>query len=133
MIDEAIRLTTARGEWVGAVPEVSAVGESQSNGREERAVQRLEDHVRTILGELEGRLNQQLKPSHPVLSWLVEYAAVLLNKYHVHESIGVTSYQYLHGGQANSERFAFSVCECSFSRQCGDARTWIYDGQQVCT
>ena len=50
MVDSAIALTQGRGEWVGAVPENSAVGESQSNGRAERAVQRLEDLVRTFPG-----------------------------------------------------------------------------------
>ena len=58
MVDEAVRLTQGRGEWVGAVPENSAVGESQSNGRAERAVQDVEDHIRTLLGELENRIGQ---------------------------------------------------------------------------
>ena len=80
MVDAAVTLTQGTGERVGAVPENSAVGESQSNGRAERAVQRLEDHVRTFLGELEERLGVQLKPNSPVLSWLVEYAAALPNR-----------------------------------------------------
>ena len=61
MIDAAVALTQGRGEWVGAVPEASAVGESQSNGRAERSVQRREDHVRPFLGELEENLGCQLK------------------------------------------------------------------------
>ena len=85
MIEEAIQQTKGRGEWVGAVPEASAVGESQSNGRAERSVQRLEDHVRTLLAELEDRLDHQLRPDSHVVSWLAEYASVLLNKCHVNE------------------------------------------------
>ena len=106
MVESAVQLTKSRGEWVGAVPEASAVGESQSNGRAERAVQRVEDLVRTFLGELEDRLGCQLKSNAPVLSWLVEYVAVVLNKYHLNDSTGMTAYKALHGADA-SERLAF--------------------------
>ena len=106
MLLEAIQVTKGRGEWVGAVPENSPVGESQSNGRAERSVQQLEDQVRTLLGELEDRIKQQLKPDAPVVSWLVEYAAVLLNKYHVHEDTGQTAYENLHG-HPSEERLAY--------------------------
>ena len=71
-MDEDVQLTKGRGEWVSATPEHPAVGESASNGMAERSVQRLEDHMRTLLGELESRLDTQLTPDHPVLSWLVE-------------------------------------------------------------
>ena len=79
MMAEAVQITKGRGEWVGAVPEHSAVGQSASNSRAERSVQRVEDHIRTLLGELESRLDHQFTAEHPVVSWLVEYAAVLLN------------------------------------------------------
>ena len=51
MMNEAVNLTKGRGEWVGAVPEHSAVGQSASNSRAERSVQRVEDHIRTLLGQ----------------------------------------------------------------------------------
>ena len=105
MVEEAIQLSKGRGEWLGALPQNSAVGESQSNGRAERAVQRVEDHIRTLLGELESRLGQQPQPDQPALSWLVEYSAVLLNKYHVNDSTGRTAFESLHGSSA-SERLA---------------------------
>ena len=104
MVDEAIHLTQGRGEWVGAVPENSAVGESQTNGRAERAVQRVEDQLRTFLGELESRLGYQLKSNAPILSWLVEYVAVVLNKYHINDSTGLTAYKDLHGADASERR-----------------------------
>ena len=106
MVDEAINVTKTRGEWVGAVPVNSAVGEPQSNGRAERAVQAIEDQVRTLLGELEERIGMQLKPDAPVLSWLIEYAAVLINKYRPQAVTGKTAYEFLHGAQA-SERLAY--------------------------
>ena len=39
---------------LGAVPEYSAVGESASNGKAERAVQMVEDQVRTLKSALEA-------------------------------------------------------------------------------
>ena len=93
MIDEAIQVTKGRGEWVGAIPEASPVGESQRNGRAERSVQEVEDQVRTLLGELEDRISYQLQPTAPVLSWLVEYACVILNKYKVQDETGLTAYE----------------------------------------
>ena len=106
MLDQAVQISKGRGEWVGPVPESSPVGESQSNGRAERAVQQLEDQVRTLLGELEDRIQQSLKPQSPILAWLVEYCAVLLNKYHLHEDLGMTSYEHLHG-HAAEEKLAY--------------------------
>ena len=106
MMEHAIEVTKARGEWLGAIPENSPVGESRSNGRAERAVQQVEDHVRTHLGELEERIGQPLKPDNPILSWLVEYVAVLLNKYHPQEGTSETAYQAMHGKEAE-ERLAY--------------------------
>ena len=106
MMTEAIEVTKARGEWVGAIPENSPVREPRSNGRAERAVQQVEDHLRTHLAELEERLGQPLKSDNPILAWLVEYIAVLLNKYHPHEATGETAYQSLHGKEAE-ERLAY--------------------------
>ena len=106
MLGDAIEVVKAHGEYVGIVPENSAVGESASNGRAERAVQSFEDYIRTLLAELEHRLGQQVAPSHPLLAWLVEYSAVLLNKYDPCEATGVTPYELLHGKPAE-ERLAY--------------------------
>ena len=64
------------GEFAGGVPENSAVGESQSNGRAESAVQQVEDYVRTYKAALEARLGVRIQASHPVMMWMVEYASV---------------------------------------------------------
>ena len=45
MMQEALEVCKGRGEYLGAVPENSAVGESASNGRAERSVQRFENHL----------------------------------------------------------------------------------------
>ena len=98
----------------GAVPENSPVGESASNGRAERAVQRFEDQLRTFLAELENRIGQALKTTSPVLACLVEYVAVVLTKYHVQESTHLTPYEYLHG-HAASEQLAYFAERVFFS------------------
>ena len=95
-----IHVTKGRREWAGAVPEASAVGESQSSGRAERSDRRVEDQPRTLIGELEDRTGVPLKPDHPLLSRIVEYRAVLLNKCNVNEATWLTAYQYMHGKTA---------------------------------
>ena len=79
MVKEAIETIKGHGEWVGPVPENSAVGESQSNARAEKSVQQVEDMLRTHLGELEARLKVSISNEHPIFAWLVEYIAVLIN------------------------------------------------------
>ena len=63
-------------KWVGAIPEHSAVGESQSNGKAERAVRHVEDLVRCHKAHLEDSLGKTIPVHHPVISWLIEYVAV---------------------------------------------------------
>ena len=55
---------------------------------------------------------------HPVLAWLVEYAAVLINKYHVPEGESSTAYEKLHGADPNEGlayfcEKVFFPCPCS--------------------
>ena len=94
------------GTYVSPVPETSAVGESQSNGRAERAVQAVEDQIRTMKGALEHRIAARIPSQHPVLKWLTAYAAILLSKYAVHSN-GKTSYQELHGKKAKEKLAEF--------------------------
>ena len=78
------------------MPEKSAVGESQSNSRAERAVQQIEDLVRTYKSAAESRMGTKLPSNHPLIHWIVEHAARTCNKYAVTPE-GVTPYAYLHG------------------------------------
>ena len=49
-------------------PMNSPVGESQSNGRVENAVQRVQGLIRTLKGALERRLNTKTRSSDPTFS-----------------------------------------------------------------
>ena len=102
LLDEAI-LTAGRTavnegslEGITGTPELSSVGESQSNGRAERGVQLVEDLMRTFKSALEARLGVRIPSNHPMMRWLVGYAASTLTKYSV-ASDGETGYQRLHG------------------------------------
>ena len=96
----------ASDSWVGAIPEHSAVGESQSNGTAERAVRHVEDMVRCHKAHLEHCIGKTIPVHHPVVSWLVEYVAVLISKYHL-TADGTTGYQNLHGQIANERLTQF--------------------------
>ena len=97
-IGEALRRTGKSGtfEAFEAVPENSAVGKSASNGRAERAVQAVEDLLRTLKSALEARLQSKIPVSHPVMRWLIEHTANVLTRYSVNPD-GQTPYQVLHG------------------------------------
>ena len=55
-----------------AIPEYSAVGGSASNGKAERAVQQVEDLLRTHTLALEARIQRGVPSVHPVIFWLPE-------------------------------------------------------------
>ena len=61
----------------------SPVGESQSNGVAEKAVQEVEDQVRCLKVALEENINDKISKKSCVLPWLVEHAAWLYNHTHV--------------------------------------------------
>ena len=106
-MNEVIRKSTTPGDLYygliqSAVPENSAVGESQSNSRAERAVQTFEDMLRTYKSALEARMEAYLPCDHAVMYWRTEHAAHIYNK-HLVGADGRTAYEALHG-KAPSEK-----------------------------
>ena len=70
LFEEAFRASTRQGELFNdkltqMVPEASAVGESQSNGKAENAVHKIEDMVRTYKAALEGHIGARVPANHP--------------------------------------------------------------------
>ena len=61
--------------------ESSKTYDSQSNGVAERAAQSVECQVRTVLIALQKRLEVRVPVTHTIVTWLVEHAADLLNKF----------------------------------------------------
>ena len=93
LVSQAVKLAGVKGEVAdpddhdgepfsvpAAVPEESHVGGSQSNGLAERAIQMVSGQVRCMQLNLEGRLGVTIPCNHPVLTWMVEYAALRITK-----------------------------------------------------
>ena len=54
-----------------AVPELSGTGKSQSNGRAERGVQRVEDQARTLPAALQHRMGCDIACTHPLMAKII--------------------------------------------------------------
>ena len=112
-----------------AVPELTHPGESASNGRAERSVRTLEEQVRTMLTALEARIHMAIPSSHPILGWVVQHAAYILNKYQ-HGIDKGTPFARLHGKETSEKLVEFGKRYCGSSpRACG--RNWIDPGDTV--
>ena len=76
--------------------ESSPKGESQSNGIAERAVQDLEEGVRTHKLDLETKFKMAVGIGYPCIAWLVENVADIINKFKIGHD-GRTAYERLKG------------------------------------
>lgn len=72
------------------------VGESESNGRVENAIRRVQEKTRVPRRQLEQNMNVKLPDSSPVMPWMVRWAAALLSKYSRGDD-GKSAYERLHG------------------------------------
>ena len=81
-----------------AVPEHSHPGESPGNGKAERSSRSFVELFACLKASLEARLQvaQPLPCTHPVVRWLVEHTAFILNRCQLDKS-GRTPYGHLHG------------------------------------
>jgi len=80
--------------------------DSQSNGIAERSVQSVEGQVRTLKLALEQHLNGKISVPHVIMTWMVEHAADLLNKFAVGED-GRTAYERIKGKKYSGEALEF--------------------------
>ena len=86
MFEEAFRRSHRQGSCYNPklrqfVPESSAVGESQSNGKAENSVQRLEDMIRTYKSALETHISFRIPSKHPLIRWIVDHTASVYNRH----------------------------------------------------
>ena len=103
---EGVTLGSAVPPVARTIHEQSPVADSQSNGFIERAIQDIEGQVRTIKSDFEPRAGEKIPSSHDLIPWLVEYAAVLLNRGRV-SADGKTSYERLKGKRAAMAGMSF--------------------------
>ena len=74
----------------------SPVRDSRANGSAERAVRTWAAQVRTLRHHLESKIGIKIPRSSALMSWLVAWAADVLNRYRVRSS-GRTSYETISG------------------------------------
>ena len=74
------RVTALKGDGVTIVPEVSPVGESQSNGDVESAIKQIQGHFRTLALQLRARYKELIPEDHCILTWLVQRTGYTLNR-----------------------------------------------------
>ena len=95
--DQEVAITDVQRQVVAVrsgetVPMNSPVGESQSNGRVENAVQRVQGLNRTFQDALETWLNTRIRSGNTIFPWIVEWSAGLITRYVKGES-GRTAYR----------------------------------------
>ena len=90
----------------GTAIDTSRVGDSDSNGTVEAAVQSFQGMARTLRFALEEKLKQKLTLSDPIMVGLVRHAGHLLTRCAV-KANGRTAYQMIKGRRSNVKLVAF--------------------------
>ena len=70
-----------------------------SNGVVERAVQSIEQYLRTLNSALDRRLNTKIITEHPIVTWMCEYAGFVMNRLEI-AADGKTAYERIKGKKA---------------------------------
>jgi len=82
--------------------------DSMGNGQAEKAVQSIEEMIRTLMIDLESRCGEKLSVEDGFFPWLVEHACDLLNKYKVRNG-NKTAWGILKSGPYTGEIYAFGT------------------------
>ena len=91
--------------------EQTPVGEHQSNFSE-GAVERIRQHVGTMLAEVEQKLGTAIKTGDPIHSWAWRHSSWVLQRFAVAE--GLTAYERVHQAPYTGKIVRF--CECVLAR-----------------
>ena len=70
-------LTTKFGTEI--VPEEASMGDSSSHGLAEHAVREVKAKARSLAHGLKRLIGQELESTHPVVTWLIQWAAMTIN------------------------------------------------------
>ena len=88
-----VALQTAIQEFkTGVIPINSPVGESESNGRVENAIRRVQEKVRVLRHQVEQNIKEPIDDNAPIMAWLIRWAAEFISKYSVGDD-GRTPYE----------------------------------------
>lgn len=66
----------------GVVPINSPVGESESSGRVENAIRRVQEKIRVLRHQVEQGIKQRVPDEDPIMAWLIRWAAEPISKYY---------------------------------------------------
>ena len=102
-------LSTMRAMTSGSrmIIENSPVGSSKSNGIVERAIQPVQEMIRTIGSDIEGRWGVKMDATHSIWPCIAEHAGFLLTRFEVGR-YGKSAYERLKGKSATVQGMAFA-------------------------
>ena len=94
----------------GTAIENSRIGDSNSNGRVERAIQDVEGLIRTLRSATEEKIGVRIDLSDSIVPWLVRHAGSIITMCRI-RSNGRTAFQLMKGRRSNAKlvNFAESV------------------------
>ena len=90
----------------GTALENSRVGDSDSNGKVERAIQDLCGLVRTLRSDLESKIGSKVHLDNPAVPWIIRHAGHLINLCRVRDN-GRTAFQLMKGRRTNAKLVPF--------------------------
>ena len=106
IIDLAKEVARNREGRFGTAIDSSAVGDSDSNGTIERAIQDVEGQCRTLRSALESRVKAKIDFSSPVTPWLIRHAGYRITRCRVRPN-GRTAFQMMKGRRSNGKLAEF--------------------------
>ena len=104
--DIAREIAKIRASEYGTALDNSHVGDSNTNGTIERAIQDVEGQVRTLRSALEHLLSAPVQLSSPIVPWLIRHAACLITRCRIRPS-GRTSFELMRGRRSNARLAEF--------------------------
>ena len=82
VVEDLARAKASEGSG-RCIIENSPVGSSQSNGMVERGIQSVAAQARVLLSAAQGRWGIEIPIEHPFICYVMEYAAIPLNRFEV--------------------------------------------------
>ena len=103
---KALREELMRRAGSGAVSQTPPVGESESNGAVENAINLVKGMARVHLLSLEAKLGVHIPVMHPIVLWMVEFVGDVVSKY-MRGQDGRTAFERLYGKPLREEGLEF--------------------------
>ena len=110
--DQEVSITDVQNALVkaragfGTAVENSRVGDSNSNGRIERAIQDIKGLIRTLRSFVEFMTGGKIELTDPIVPWMVRHAGMLITRSRIRED-GRTAYQLIKGRRTTAKLVPF--------------------------